>query len=55
MCVWVVCVCVCDGDGDDDEYDSYVVDYDTSTNFKFATVQGAGHMVPTYKPVSGSL
>ena len=28
----------------------YVVDYDTPTNFKFATVQGAGHMVPTYKP-----
>jgi len=31
----------------------YVVDYETGkTNFKFATVQGAGHMVPTYKPVS---
>jgi carboxypeptidase C (cathepsin A) len=29
----------------------YVVDYDTGkTNFKFATVTGAGHMVPTYKP-----
>ena len=28
----------------------YVIDYDTSTNFKFATVQGAGHLVPTYKP-----
>ena len=29
----------------------YVVDYNTTTNFKFATIQGAGHMVPTYKPV----
>lgn len=30
----------------------YVVDYDSpgETHFKFATVQGAGHMVPTYKP-----
>ena len=28
----------------------YVVDYNTSTNFKFITVSGAGHMVPTYKP-----
>ena len=28
----------------------YVVDYDTTTNFKFVTVSGAGHMVPTYKP-----
>ena len=28
----------------------YVVDYNTSTNFKFVTVSGAGHMVPTYKP-----
>ena len=28
----------------------YVVDYDTPTNFKFITVTGAGHMIPTYKP-----
>ena len=28
----------------------YVVDFNTSTNFKFVTVSGAGHMVPTYKP-----
>lgn len=29
----------------------YVIDYDSgSTHFKFATVQGAGHLVPTYKP-----
>jgi carboxypeptidase C (cathepsin A) len=28
----------------------YVIDYDTPTNFKFVTIQGAGHLVPMYKP-----
>lgn len=29
----------------------YVIDYDSgSTGFKFVTIQGAGHLVPTYKP-----
>ena len=32
----------------------YVIDYDPKskkeTNFRFQTVQGSGHMVPTYKP-----
>mmetsp|Transcript_100668 Transcript_100668/g.288466 ORF Transcript_100668/g.288466 Transcript_100668/m.288466 type:complete len:265 (-) Transcript_100668:214-1008(-) len=28
----------------------YVIDYDVN-DFKFVTVQGAGHMVPTYKPL----
>merc|ERR1711871_1235348 len=29
----------------------YVIDYDSGgTGFKFVTVQGAGHLVPTYKP-----
>ena len=27
----------------------YVVDYDVN-DFKFVTVQGAGHMIPLYKP-----
>ena len=27
----------------------YVIDYDTPTNFKFVTIQGAGHLVPMYK------
>ena len=27
----------------------YAISYDTN-NFTFATVQGAGHMIPTYKP-----
>jgi carboxypeptidase C (cathepsin A) len=28
----------------------YAISYDTPTNFTFVTVQGAGHLVPTYKP-----
>jgi len=28
----------------------YVINYDTPTNFTFATIQGAGHLVPEYKP-----
>ena len=28
----------------------YAIEYDTHTNFKFVTIQGSGHMVPTYKP-----
>lgn len=29
----------------------YVIDYDSGgTGFRFLTIQGAGHLVPTYKP-----
>jgi len=29
----------------------YVIDYDSGeTGFKYVTIQGAGHLVPTYKP-----
>lgn len=28
----------------------YAIEYDTPTNFKFVTIQGAGHLVPMYKP-----
>ena len=28
----------------------YAVEYDVATNFKFVTVQGSGHMLPTFKP-----
>lgn len=28
----------------------YAISYDTPTNFTFVTIQGAGHLVPTYKP-----
>ena len=28
----------------------YAIAYETPTNFSLVTVQGAGHMVPTFKP-----
>lgn len=28
----------------------YAIEYDTPTNFSFVTIQGSGHLVPTYKP-----
>lgn len=36
--------------GGDLQRAGYAIDYESGTGFKYVTVQGAGHMVPTYKP-----
>ena len=28
----------------------YAIEYETAAQFQFITVQGAGHLVPTFKP-----
>lgn len=37
-------------EGGKDRRAGYAIEYDTPTNFSLVTVQGAGHMVPTFKP-----
>ena len=36
-------------DGGEEVRAGYVIDYDTN-DFKLVTIQGAGHMVPQFKP-----